>query len=216
MDGLSSRGKRRPPWCSRGGGRVPKKAKIATSNAESQKHRAVNAWLKIAPRIRCGQPGEVTVLKDRGHSVVYRLDGAGPGGTGVIAKQCWPDGAEVESAVYRDVLACLGLPALHFYGRIEDDGQMDGARHWLFMEDAGEERYSYSSEEHRFLAGRWLGMTHYGAARLAAPPCLPKRGPDWYLGELRSLDESLDRSLANPALNHEDLRILEAILRQCV
>lgn len=194
---------------------MPKKSVISTSDADYQKHRAVEQWLKIAPRSLGSRPREVQILKDRGHSVVYRLKCAGPGRTGVIAKQCRGRGAEVESAVYQDVIAYLGLPALRFYGCIKDDGPTQEERHWLFMEDAGEEMYSYSCREHRFLAGRWLAMLHCGAARLAAPPPIPQRSPSWYLGELRALHRSVSQSLTNPALNAADLPTLEAVLRQC-
>src|SRR6266699_416784 len=148
-------------------------------------HPAVAAWLKAGERIglRSARPERVTVLKGRGHSIVYRLEGAGPRGSAVIAKHCSREAARIESAVYRDILPRLGVLALEFHGCIREDGE----RYWLFIEDAGEDKYSYRSEQHRALAGQWLGRVHAAASRLGAPACLPERGPAWYLRELRLL-----------------------------
>jgi hypothetical protein len=170
-------------------------------------------------------PRHVTVLKDRGHSNVYRLEGAGPEGTSVVAKHCSYSSAQIETAIYRDILPGIGVPALRFHGRVEDEtagdreaGNRDGRYSrlcWMFIEDAGDQPYAGHLEEHRTLAGRWLGQLHAAASRLAAPASLPQRGPSWYLAELRSVVESIRGSMSNPGLGEDDRRTLNAILRQC-
>ena len=189
---------------------MPKRSIIAASNTEALKHQAVAAWKKVAPRTWRG-PSEVTILKDRGHSAVCRLT-AVCDGSGVIAKRCGADIADRERAIHEEILNYLPSPALRFYGCVRDDTGGDAECYWLLMEDAGEEKYSYFSKEHRVLFGRWLGLVHSGAR--PCPPCLPSIAPDWYLGELRSSRESLRRSFANPALNEGDRSTLEMIFRQ--
>ena len=86
----------------------------------------------------------------------------GLGGAAVIAKRCAATTAE--RTVYEDILPHVPITALHYYGGTQHDGEVC----WLFLEDAGEQRYSPYSKEHCALAGRWLGMLHTSAARLAA------------------------------------------------
>ncbi|HXJ40812.1 MAG TPA: phosphotransferase [Bryobacteraceae bacterium] len=180
-------------------------------SAAMPEHPAVAAWLKVVPR--ADRPESVTVLKGRGHSMVYRLAGAGPAGSSMIAKYCTQEAAEIESAVYRDILPKMRLPTLHFRGWIKDD--VDVKRCWLFIEDAGDAQYSCDSVAHRALAGQWLGVIHSSTGRLPAPSSLPERGPDWYVEELRSLRRDIYRSFANPGLRDDDLCTLKAVLRQC-
>ena len=184
-----------------------------TSSNAPREQAAVAAWLEFAPRaaLRCERPRRIAVLKDRGHSAVYRLSGAGPRRAAVIAKCCTPEDARIESAVYQDILPGLRLPALEFYGWFSDSG----GRCWLFLDDAGDQKYSCFSGRHRTLAGRWLGAVHSCAAHLAAPPSLPERGQAWYLGELRLLREHIHGSLSNPALHEDELQTLKAVLEQC-
>ena len=169
-------------------------------------HPAVIAWRKVAPDH--GAPDRITKLKETRRSRVYRLHGAGPGGAPVIAKLGTLAGAAIERTIYEDVLPTLPVTALRLYGLLED-----GARQWLFLEDSGDQRYSYNLEEHRAIAGRWFGSMHSSAARRAAPACLPERGPSYYLEALRSSRETICHSFANPFLHPDDRLALEALLK---
>jgi aminoglycoside phosphotransferase (APT) family kinase protein len=146
---------------------------------------------------------------------VYRIEGAGPEGTAIIAKHCSSASARIESSVYRDILPRLGVPALGFHGCVGDENGEAAKSCWMFIEDAGDEAYSRDLEQHRVLAGQWLGQLHAAASRLDLTACLTQRGPAWYLAELRSVVESIRASLSNPALSEDDLRALHAILRHC-
>jgi hypothetical protein len=105
----------------------------------------------------------------------------------------------------------LPVTALRYYGCTQQDGEFC----WLFLEDAGRERYSPYRKEHCALAGRWLGLLHTSAARLAPAVRLPDRGPGHYLEHLRSARRMILRSLGNPALSGDDLTVLHAIVAQC-
>ncbi len=104
-----------------------------------------------------------TVLKSKRFRKrgVYRLEGAGPGGSPVIAKICKRKTAEVEIAVYEELLPRLPVPSLRYYGNVPDE---DRQHCWLFMEDAGTERYSPADPEHRRVAARWLATVQLHAA----------------------------------------------------
>jgi aminoglycoside phosphotransferase (APT) family kinase protein len=102
---------------------------------------------------------------------------------------------------------------LRCYGSIEDQQPSFG---WLFLEDAGEERFSSSSAEHRALAARWLAVLH------TSIPCqpvlearLPGRPVEYYRGIVGLARDAIGRGRPNPALTRADAATLEAILRSC-
>jgi aminoglycoside phosphotransferase (APT) family kinase protein len=160
-------------------------------------------------------PPRIDILKGRGEPArrgAYRLADAGPEGASVIAKRCPRAKAWREHTIYVDVLPHLPLPAPAYYGLLEEK---DGACCWLFLEDAGEERYSLGNEEHRRLAGHWLAALHTSAARLALAARLPDRGPRHFLERLRSARSRILGNLANPALKAADRAVLQRIVSQC-
>ena len=126
---------------------------------------------------------------------VYRLEGAGPGGSPVIAKICKRKTAEVESLVYEELLPRLPMPSLRYYGKVPDD---DRQHCWLFLEDAGAERYSPADPEHRRLAARWLATVQLHAAEFVAHADLPDRGPRHYLVHLLNAREEIAQAAAPP------------------
>ena len=151
-------------------------------------HPAVTAWLSLGG----ARPRHVEVLKfkrfrKRG---VYRLEGAGPEGETVIAKVCKRKTAEVEDAVYDDLLPRLPMPSLAYYGMLRD---ADRQHCWLFMQDAGDERYSPAQTEHRRLAGRWLATLQLHAGDFVRTSSLPDRGPRHYLVHLLNAREEIAR-----------------------
>jgi len=178
-------------------------------HADLLEHPAVKAWHELRP----GQaaPERIEILQEHKKSAVYRLEGVGYGGSAIIAKRCLADIAAIERAIYEEVLPNLPITALHYYGFMEEDDKSC----WLFLEDAGQERFSPLIEEHRALAAQWLALMHTSAARVAAAARLPDRGPSHYLEHLRSGRDMILRHLGNPALSADDLVVLESILSQC-
>jgi thiamine kinase-like enzyme len=173
-------------------------------------HPAVVAWRELRPKRLV--PDSIEVLKTHRKSAIYRLEGVGSGGTAVIAKRCRTASAAIERTIYEEILPYLPVASLHFYGLIDGaDDEFD----WLFLEDAGEERFSPASEEHRTLAAQWLGRMHSTAARLAAAARLPDRGSNHYLEHLRYGRDTIRRNLTNPVLTADDRATLEAIMAQC-
>src|SRR5262245_1449710 len=190
---------------------MPEHATNEVLPADSREHPAALAWGELQlGRVRRG-PSEVHTLRLKRKSAVYRLGGAGPGGSAVIAKRCPRATARLEYAVYAEVLPHLPVSALRCYGLVEEDGQSG----WLFLEDAGGEEYSPHLGGQRALAGRWLGLLHTAAARVLAAARLPDRGPGYYLEHLRSARDTIGRNRTNPALGAGDRAVLRALLTHC-
>jgi hypothetical protein len=173
-------------------------------------HPAVIAWRELRPKRLV--PDSIEVLQKHSKTAIYRLEGVGSGGAAIIAKRCRTANAAIERTIYEEILPHLPVTSLHFYGFIDgEDDEFD----WLFLEDAGEERFSPASEEHRTLAAQWLGRMHSAAAHLAVAARLPDRGPNHYLEHLRFGRDTIARNLANPVLTADDRATLEAIMAQC-
>src|SRR6266498_3862920 len=138
--------------------------------ANLQEHRAVQAWRKLQPE--WFETDQIEILKLKTKSAVYRLGGAGPDGSAVIAKRCRTETAVVEQAIYDRFLTQMPLPVLRCYGLVTEP---EGESCWLFVEDAGRHAYSPAIEEHRALAARWLGTVHRVAASTELQALLPDR-----------------------------------------
>ncbi len=188
---------------------MPKNTALQVLRTDLIQHPAVRAWGKLLPgRV---EPECIEIIRERRKSAVYRLKGVGLGGATVIAKRRPMAIGSIERTIYEEVLPHLLVPALHYYGFTKEDDTCC----WLFLEDAGSQRFSPLSEEHRALAARWLGLMHTSAARVAAKVPLPDRGPNHYLDHLRSARQAILRNLSNPALTAEHLALLETIVSQC-
>src|SRR5436309_2020543 len=133
-----------------------------------REHPAAKAWVRLGPE--CVEPTGIARLQKKAKGQVYRLEGVAPGGAAVIAKRSSPERIRGERTVYEQVLPDLPVPTLRYLGAVEEPG---GTGAWLFLEDAGAETYSPLCAGHRVLAGRWLGLLHTSAARLAAAARLP-------------------------------------------
>jgi hypothetical protein len=153
-------------------------------------HPATVAWRTLGG----AAPRAVTVLKARRFRKrgVYCLDGAGRGGEPVIAKICKRSVAEVESTVYEELLPRLAMPMLRYHGMVPDE---DKQHCWLFLEDAGTERYSVADADHRRLAARWLAEIQLHAGEIVARLDLPDRGPRHYLVQLYTARDEIGRQL---------------------
>jgi ATP-binding cassette subfamily B protein len=189
-------------------GARPAATTAATSERRSHlmNHPVVHAWCQLYPQAvpRGIAPLRIRRKKNR----VYRLDGAGPDGTAVIAKWCPTAVARVERTVSGGILPGLSVPALRHYGFLDDP---DGEHGWLFMEEAVGVEYSNLLAEHRVQAGRWLGLLHTAAAEAAAKGQLPDAGPGRYFDLMRGIRELVRQHLDNPVLSPDDVAILEAI-----
>src|SRR5207249_6592353 len=97
-------------------------------------HRAVRAWAALNPdRV---VPESIEVLKFKrleSKSAVYRLNGVAPDGSAVVAKRCLAGTASVERIIYEEFLPQMPLPAVRYYGNVEEPG---GEFCWLFLENA--------------------------------------------------------------------------------
>lgn len=173
-------------------------------------HPAVKAWGQLQPEHVT--PQQISVLKQKSKSAVYRLAGLGPGGAAVIAKRSLQETAWIERTIYEEILPGLPLPRLQYYGSIDEQGTVYG---WLFLEDAGGERYSPLVKEHRDIAARWLALMHTLAAKHPIAARLPDRGPGDYLRRLRSARETILQQLGRLALSPSDRAVLEMIVSRC-
>src|SRR6266851_6777617 len=179
------------------------------------RHPATRAWCKLTKHEVV--PERVDVIQEAARSTndqpsVYRLTGIGPGGTNVIAKRCNSAAACIEWSTYQNVLSQLPVSVVGYYGLVADDDQQFC---WLFLEDAGEEPYLVETEEHRVLAGRWLGLMNVSAQEFRAVARLPDRGPGFYLERLLASRETIREILENSSLSDTDSALLRAIISHC-
>jgi len=181
---------------------------VATERRSALKgHPAVQAWCQLYPDAEPVQIAPLRVRKRK--SNVYRLEGVGRAGTGVIAKRCSKATALVERAVYEELLPGLPVPSLHYYGFVEE-AAADGC--WLFMEQASGADYSNLLPAHRDRAGGWLALLHTTAAAAQPGQHLTDGGPGRSLQRLGALRETMRRHLDNPVLSPADVGFLETTL----
>jgi ATP-binding cassette subfamily B protein len=192
--------------------RLPRASRVArvprpAAPDEVLEHPAVRAWLSLGG----AEPQQVSVLKAKRFRKrgVYRLDGAGPGGAPVIAKICNRRTGEVESAVYEHLLPRLPMPHLRFYGNVPDG---DRQHCWLFLEDAGAERYSPAEAEHRRLAARWLANVQLHAGEFVRDSDLPSRGSSHYLIHLFNARDEITRQMRREEDGSDGTLVLEDLL----
>jgi ABC-type multidrug transport system ATPase subunit len=169
-------------------------------------HPAVRAWLALSPGV---EPHAITPLRVRRFkNKVYRLEGAGLSGAGVIAKRMRKADGAIERTVYEDVLTSVAVPSLQFYGSLEEP---DGEYCWLFGEEAVGVDYSNLLEEHRVEAARWLALLHLGVADAMPPEALPDAGAGRFLDLLRVVRELMQQNVQNPVLSAADIIFIDEI-----
>ena len=189
-------------------GARPSAAPSAVSERRSnlRKHPAVHAWCQLYPR---DEPLQITPLRiGRKKRMVCRLHGVGQADAAVIAKRCRKRDALIERTVYEEILPGLTVPALHYYGFLEEP---EGEYCWIFMEEATGVGYSNLLAEHRTQAAHWLGLLHTSAADVAAGGRLPDGGPGRYLVLLKAARELTQQYLDNPVLSPDDVLFIEGI-----
>jgi len=179
------------------------------------RHSATRAWCKLTKHEVV--PERVDVIQEAARSTndqpsVYRLTGIGPGGANIIAKRCNSAAAGIEWSTYQDVLSQLPVSVVGYYGLIADDDQQFC---WLLLEDAGEDPYLLEDEEHRILAGRWLGVMNVSAQQLPAAARLPDRGPNFYLERLLASRETIRGILQSSSFSPRDAAVLNGVISHC-
>ena len=189
---------------------MPDYAAMEILPADLAEHRAVKAWRQVCPE--WFEPERIEVLKLKKKSAVYRLTGNGAERSPVIAKRCPAATASLERMIYEEFLPRLPVPALRCFGFLPEAG---GEFCWLFIEDAGVNRYSPANGEHRALAARWLGELHRAALPDGLRAALPERGPDHYLQRLRDSTTRLRRRFDNPELPAHEVDLLRGVVAWC-
>ncbi len=180
---------------------------LLTSNLD--RHSATVAWQQLG--IKRNVPRAIEVLQLANKSAVFRLWDVLFNGGAVIAKRCGGETAQIERTIYEDIFPRLPITALAYYGSVQEDHTFQ----WIFIEDAGNERFSPLIEEHRILAAQWLGRLHTSTVPTAASVRLPDRGPSHYLELMRTTRQTILRNLSNPVLKARDVAVLENIVLQC-
>jgi phosphotransferase family enzyme len=171
-------------------------------------HAAVQAWSRLQPDQ--AEPEAIEVLKLERKSAVYRLIGAGPDRSAVIAKKCLRDTAMVERLIYQECLPSQPVTTPLCYGFVEENQDYC----WLFLEDASGQKYSPQNPDHRIFAARWLGTVHTSEISAAIARRLPDRGPGHYLQLLRSSRTMAMRHRNNRELPPDDLHTLRTVASQ--
>jgi Phosphotransferase enzyme family len=192
---------------------MPRDRVVEVPMADLRDHPAAEAWGRLAPD-GGRRPNRMFVLKpEKKRSAVYRLEGAARDGSAVVAKRGRTARVAIELRIYREVLPRLPAATLRCYGSVDDERP---GFSWLFLEDAGEQRFSSGDGEHRALAARWLGLLHTSIAeRPAWQARLPGREVGYYRTIVSLARDAVGDSLANPAFTSADVATLEAILRSC-
>jgi Phosphotransferase enzyme family len=193
---------------------MPRHTVREVPSTDLPEHPAVKAWGRLRPEAALPRGAELLrgFRKKAWKRTIYRLEGAGPAGSAVVAKRCPTPQARVERTFYEEILPHLPAPSLRYYGFVEEPG---AGLCWLFLEEAGGGPYSPLLGEHRALAGRWLGLLHTAAECVSPAPRLPDRGPGHYLEHLRSARATILGHLAQGGLPAGDVRVLQSIASRC-
>ena len=170
-------------------------------------HSAVQAWFRLRPD--SSEPCGVILLKSTSRSTVCRIEGIGPGGSGIVAKRCPRADGEFEVFIYREVLGRLPMESVRCYGFIDDDA---GEHGWLFLENGGVTQVAGEGESFPIAFAHWLAILHASASSLAIRGRLPERGPAWFLEILRASRQGLCQSLPERIWGDLDRSAVERIL----
>jgi ABC-type multidrug transport system ATPase subunit len=182
-------------------------AAVRERQATLMSHPAVHAWRQLNPHSEPHRIAPLRVFPRK--TMAYRLEGAGPAGSTVVAKRSRKACALIERTVYEEILAGLTVPSLRYYGFLEDS---DAEYCWIFLEEATGAEYSRLVAADRVQAARWLGLLHTSAAEAASKAGLPDGGPGRYREFLRAALEPIREHLDNPVLGPDDVEVLEEVL----
>jgi hypothetical protein len=172
-------------------------------------HAAAREWRRLGGEC---DPLEIRILKDRPNQQVYWLAGAGTGGAPIIAKHEERSRVELEHRIYTEILPRLPVPSLQYHGLVDSGGSLC----WTFFEFASGRGYLKTYDDHRRLAGGWLGLLHAAAAEVPGIEQLCDRGPGYLLSRLAGARTAaafqLERaSQADAVLLQDVIRTLETL-----
>ncbi len=168
-------------------------------------HPAFLAWKRICPA--SALPASIELLTGEKHkSAVYRLRGVTGAGGPVIVKRQGIGELSREAQIYTDVFPALSLPAVDCYGYLEE---FNGDS-WLFLEDAGEIRYSPDNPAHRSLAIRWMACLHSTPTKVVSN--LWDSGPAYFRTVLQEAMQGVRSSFAHPSIKDSSIGPFEALL----
>jgi len=171
-------------------------------------HPALLAWERL------GNPPSgrvcVEVMSQKEKASVYRLRGAGPAGSHVVAKQCSPENAAVETKIYRDVLPSLPVSRVELLGSSADDGAV-----WMFLMDAPGEKFSHTDPVHCAAVSAWLAAVHTGADGHDLLITLPHRDAEYFVGRLKLARWQIRQRLETESLDEHGRKVLTEVVRQC-
>jgi Ser/Thr protein kinase RdoA (MazF antagonist) len=180
-------------------------------------HPAVMAWTRATGG---PEPVEIRLLRDRWRDggrwvikdspAVYWLRWAARDRGAVIAKLNKCSRADVEHAVYRDVLPRLPVTGLSCLGRVEENAELS----WLFLEYADGARYSAQLARDQQVAGSWLGVLHASAAALSETVSLPERGITQSIDRARSARSTFRAHLGHSTTSANGRAVLEAAVSE--
>ncbi len=168
---------------------------------------ALQAWLRLRPG--SSEPSGITVLKSTARSTVCRIEGVGPGGSGIVAKWCPRTDGELETFIYTEVLQRLSIDSIRCYGFIDEGG---GDYGWLFLEDGGIKQIADKGASFPIAFAHWLALLHGSASSLPIRDRLPERGPAWYWEILRAARLRLCQSISERNWGDSDRSAVEKIL----
>ena len=185
------------------------KVKLLPPQENSSNHPALQAWGQLNPGPF--ELVEISVLKKRFKSTLYRIDGLGPTCPSLVAKYCRREVAVRERLIYEHILPSLPVTFPRYLGFVEGNDGYD----WLFLEYVQGEQYSRERHDHSVLAGTWLGMLHASAAHAVISVHPPDLGPQHYLVLLQNSRGKFRCSLRQLRLLPEDLDVIRAVMTQC-
>jgi hypothetical protein len=195
---------------------MPDHKKVKILDTDLHNHPAVQAWCElqsvsvVPERIEVikGEPPENNQMKKRG---VVRLMGRGFKGCSIIAKYCQRSAALIENKIYSEILPILPVSSLNYFGMaLEPNREFC----WVFIENAGEERFFPDNEDHCMLGARWLAKMHIATTPLEISSNLPYKGPEHYLKRLEVSRVELRQHLAKLPQLAEHVTTLKAIAGQ--
>ena len=188
---------------------MDERTEFLRSPADISGHPALKAWSQL--QAEPVETGEISVLKQRLKSTIYRIKILEPRPFSIVAKYCQRRVAAHERFIYEQILPKVPVSSPYYHGFVKGRDDYD----WLFLEYVEGERYSWRCEGLAALAGRWLGLLHAFTNRIAAEARLPELGSAYYLALLRGAREKLRRNLELLDLPPEDLAVIQAVISQC-
>ncbi len=176
-------------------------------------HPAVQAWNELGSGLF--KPTQIDVIKGElqennqvTKKYVCRLLGVDEAGSSVIAKCCKRSQAMIENRIYEEILPHIPVGFLKYYGMAEES---DGKFCWLFLEYAGDRKYSPDFEDHRQLGTRWLATMHAASIDVESAASLPHKEPKQYLKRLRSARSAILKFSNELPIRSNDLAVLKSI-----